>query len=174
MQHCSLTFKRCIGSIQSKVVALMFYILHQCLRYDRRFQNYIFVLKNSSWIVKEWGYSGSIYPIVALMSVYYIIVCDMTEGSRIAQLVEAGWRMYALLNWVIIGSGNGLVSGRCQAITCVKRYILCVCPWVCAHEVDYLPKNPTLNCYTHRKYLIKQLYEWSCGISVLNSQMAMK
>ena len=32
------------------------------------------------------------------------------------QLIEAEWRIYASLNWVIIGSDNGLSPVRRQAI----------------------------------------------------------
>ena len=40
------------------------------------------------------------------------------------QLIEARSDMYAPLNWVIIGSGNGLVPNRRQAIICTNYELL--------------------------------------------------
>ena len=45
-----------------------------------------------------------------------------------AYLIEAEWRIYASLNWVIIGSDNGLLPVRCQAIIWTNAGILLIWP----------------------------------------------
>ena len=42
--------------------------------------------------------------------------------------VEAGWRIYASLKWVNVGSGNGLSPVRRQAITWTNDYLLSIRP----------------------------------------------
>ena len=44
------------------------------------------------------------------------------------QLIEAEWRIYASLNWVIIGSDNGLSPGRRHAIIWTNAGILLIGP----------------------------------------------
>ena len=44
------------------------------------------------------------------------------------ELIEAKWRIYASLNWVIIGSDNGLSPVRCQAIIWTNAGILLIGP----------------------------------------------
>ena len=45
---------------------------------------------------------------------YHITGTAMT--AQFFELIEAEWRIYASLNWVIIGSDNGLSPVRRQAI----------------------------------------------------------
>ena len=44
------------------------------------------------------------------------------------QLIEAEWRIYASVNWTIIGSDNGLLLGRHQAIISSNAGILLIGP----------------------------------------------
>ena len=56
---------------------------------------------------------------------------DVTAGRPwllINWLIEAEWRMYASLNWIIIGSDNGLSPVRRQAIIWTNGGILLIGP----------------------------------------------
>ena len=46
--------------------------------------------------------------------------------SQLIQPIEAEWRIYASLNWVIIGSDNGLSPVRRQAIIWTNAPILLI------------------------------------------------
>ena len=48
--------------------------------------------------------------------------------TNVDWLIEADWRIYASVNQAIIGSGNDLLHGRCQAITRVNDGILLIVP----------------------------------------------
>ena len=49
-------------------------------------------------------------------------------GNRVLKVISPWCRVYAFVNWVSIGSGNGLSSVRCQAITWTNADLLSVGP----------------------------------------------
>ena len=59
-------------------------------------------------------------------------VCDIRgykqgrQNMVVHQLIEAEWRIYASLNWVILGSDNGLSPVRRQAIIWTNSGILLI------------------------------------------------
>ena len=66
-------------------------------------------------------------PAPIIMSVDRNIVGRWTSDISY-ELIEAEWRIYASLNWVIIGSDNGLSPVRCQAIIWTNAGILLIGP----------------------------------------------
>ena len=60
----------------------------------------------------------------------YVSVYLSTQPCNdvVLQHIEAEWRIYASLNWVIIGSDNGLSPVRRQAIICTNVVILLIWP----------------------------------------------
>ena len=66
---------------------------------------------------------------------------DMTQH------IEAGWCMYASVNWVIIGSDNGLLPVWCQAII-----------WINADNSSIRPEGTYFNevLFEIQKFLIQE------------------
>ena len=56
------------------------------------------------------------------------VIHNFNNAHGDAKLIEAEWRIYASLNWVIIGSDNGLSPVRCQAIIWIIVGILLIGP----------------------------------------------
>ena len=52
----------------------------------------------------------------------------MQHQAKMSWLIEAEWRIYASLNWAIIGSDNGLSPVWCQAIIWTNARILLIWP----------------------------------------------
>ena len=57
-----------------------------------------------------------------------IMACRLFSLGEMSQLIEAEWRIHASLNWVIIGSDNGLSPVRRQAIIWTNTGILLIGP----------------------------------------------
>ena len=68
-----------------------------------------------------WALQGDLFAVVKSL-----LVCVSMVNL---QLVEAEWRIYASLNLAIIGSDNGLLPDRHQAIILTNAGILLIESW---------------------------------------------
>ena len=57
-----------------------------------------------------------------------VLTTSSTSTLCIIQLIEAEWRIYASVNYTIIGSDNGLLPVRHQAIIWTNAGILFIWP----------------------------------------------
>ena len=69
-------------------------------------------------IIKRWRSSDRVNFIIILIS--------SLAKSCLYCLIEAEWRIYASVNWAIIGSDNGMSPGRRQAIIWTNAGILSI------------------------------------------------
>ena len=73
-------------------------------------------LNMNIWFDDSWG-----------IIVYIYIALDyINRENQTMQLIEAEWRIYASVHWVIIGSDNGLSPFWCQAIIRTNAGILLI------------------------------------------------
>ena len=91
--------------------------------------SHAFVTK--SHYLNQWWRSSltpmSMHPQVP-MTYFSFTWHHIYDNNRIRKHIEAEWRIYASLNWVIIGSDNGLSPVRRQAITWTNVGILLIGP----------------------------------------------
>ena len=85
-------------------------------------------LVGSNWCRWKLGTLDSWHWLVYMGRCKINLIVGHFGNKALLQLIEAEWRIYASLNWVIIGSDNGLSPVRRQAIIWTNVGILLIWP----------------------------------------------